>query len=257
MQVPFTFVNCGSSVVNVNSGTLDFAAAMGSDINLGALNIADGAAIAPATTNSPTVLVLNGLSVGNGSSLDVANNEVMINYGNGPDPIGSIAALIASGYANGAWSGARIFSSTAQSNSSYGLGYADAADAGNPAGLQSGQIEILYTLLGDANLDGKVNGADFAIVASNFNTAVTGWDQGDFNYDEKVNGSDFAFLAANFNQGSQIAVAAAAPATTSTVASTTAPQTSNSSSGAVSSVLSNTAQNAHTAKAKPRHTRKA
>jgi hypothetical protein len=48
-----------------------------------------------------------------------------------------------------------ITSSAAQTNStSYGIGYADFADANNPAGLSSGQIEIKYTLLGDANLDG-------------------------------------------------------------------------------------------------------
>ena len=67
----------------------------------------------------------------------------------------------------------------------------------------------MYTLLGDANLDHKVNGTDFAILATNFNQAVTSWDQGDFNYDGKANGSDFAFLAANFNQGASQADVAA------------------------------------------------
>ena len=72
-------------------------------------------------------------------------------------------------------------------------------------GFRPGQIEIKYTLLGDANLDGAVNGADFAIMATNFNKAVlaghSGWDEGDFNYDGSINGSDFAALAANFNKG--------------------------------------------------------
>ena len=69
----------------------------------------------------------------------------------------------------------------------------------------------MYTLLGDANLDGKVNGTDFNLMAANFNQAVTdGWDRGDFNYDGKVNGSDFVLLAGNFNQfASQSAVSAA------------------------------------------------
>jgi len=149
--------------------------------------------------------------------LDVANNEVLINYGAGPDPIGSIAAAIISGYNNGTWNGNGIISSTAQSTvASYGLGYADAADPGNPANLASGQIEILYTLLGDANLDGKVNGSDFNILSANFNTGGDSWDQGDFNYDGKVNGSDFNILSANFNQGSQIAAVVVAPVTTVT-----------------------------------------
>jgi hypothetical protein len=56
-------------------------------------------------------------------------------------------------------------------------------------------------LLGDADLNGIVNGTDFAILAANFNKDVPGWDQGDFDYNNIVNGSDFADLASNFNKG--------------------------------------------------------
>jgi hypothetical protein len=59
----------------------------------------------------------------------------------------------------------------------------------------------MYTLLGDANLDGVVNAIDFGILAANFNKGVTGWDQGDFNYDNVVSAIDFGELAANFNKG--------------------------------------------------------
>ena len=152
------------------------------------------------------------LTIGASGSLDLTNNHMFISYGSSPDPIASIAAWIASGYAGGTWSGTGIMSTTAQVNSgSYGIGYADSADPGNPAGLSAGQIEIMYTLLGDANLDGKVNGTDFNLMAANFNQAVTnGWDKGDFNYDGKVNGSDFVLLANNFNQfASQSAVSVA------------------------------------------------
>ena len=57
-------------------------------------------------------------------------------------------------------------------NSHYGLGYADGAD-GVVSGLASGQIEVEYTLYGDANLDGVVNGTDFGILAANFGQQVT------------------------------------------------------------------------------------
>jgi hypothetical protein len=82
----------------------------------------------------------------------------------------------------------------------YALGYADGAD-GVVTGLSSGQIEIKYTLLGDANLDGVVNGSDFSILAANFGTGASNWDRGNFLYTSSVNGSDFAALAANFGQG--------------------------------------------------------
>jgi hypothetical protein len=166
------------------------------------------------TINGGTANNLGSLSISGNGQLDVTNHHLFINYAaaEDPDPIASIAAWIASGYAGGTWNGPGIMSTAAQANSGrYGIGYADSADPGNPAGLSSGQIEIMYTLLGDANLDGKVNGTDFNLMAANFNQAVThGWDEGDFNYDGKVNGSDFVLLANNFNQfASQSAVSSA------------------------------------------------
>ena len=159
-----------------------------------------------ASNNTITDLTING------GMFNITNGHIFIDYGSGPDPIASIAALIATGYADGAWDGPGIMSTVAQANSgSYGIGYADSADPGNPADLSSGTIEIMYTLLGDANLDGKVNGADFTLMATHFNDSVTnGWDEGDFNYDGKVNGADFVLLAENFNQfASQSDVSAA------------------------------------------------
>jgi hypothetical protein len=139
--------------------------------------------------------------IGNGV-LDVNNNHIIINYGSS-DPIAVIAGYIASGYNGGAWNGPGIISSAAQTKTNgllYGLGYADGAD-GRISGLASGQIEVAYTLLGDANLDGVVNAADFAVLAANFNQSAAGWDQGDFNYDGLVNSADFLDLTMNFNQG--------------------------------------------------------
>jgi len=254
LALPFTFVNCGSSTVNVNSGALIFAAAEGGSINLGTLSVADGssAMMTAATTQNPTTLKVNSISLGATGTLDVTNNKVLINYGSGTDPISSISSWISSGYANGAWNAAGIISTTAQTHSNYGLGYADAADANNPAGLPSGQIEILYTLLGDANLDGAVNGTDFAILSSNFNKAASGWDAGDFNYDGAVNGADFAALAANFNQGSQIAVAASTTAS-AMGASTIATQATSTALAPDSNGVVSTVPSKHFIMKKPRH----
>ena len=169
-------------------------------------NVTTGSPVATSNVN------ITSLSITGNGQFDIGNNRIIINYGYGSDPIASIAAWIASGYASGTWDGTGIVSADAQANSnSYGIGYADGADPGNPAGLYRGNIEIMYTLLGDANLDGKVNGTDFNLMATNFNQMVTnGWDEGDFNYDGKVNGSDFVLLADNFNQfASQSAVSAA------------------------------------------------
>ena len=133
------------------------------------------------------------------STLDISNNHLFINYGANSDPIATIEGYLKSGYNGGNWNGPGIISSAAQANTAYGLGFADGAD-GIVAGLSSGQIEVKYTLYGDANLDGVVNGTDFAILAGNFGKSGVGWDGGDFNYNGTVNGSDFAALAANFGK---------------------------------------------------------
>jgi hypothetical protein len=214
--IPVTFSNTANSVVDVMGGTLTFAAVPGGSINLGTLAIGAGfgAVVTAATTSQPTTLSVANLSVGSSAMLNLQNNVMLINYGTGPDPITTIAGYLKSGFNAGQWNGAGIMSSAAAVNSqNYGLGYADSADAGNPANLPSGTIEVKYTLLGDANLDGVVNGVDFGIVAVNFNKGVTGWDQGDFNYDGVDNGIDFGELAANFNEGANITAGLPPPQT--------------------------------------------
>jgi hypothetical protein len=167
----------------------------------GVLKLAPGVSggSGPAATSSVN---LTSLTIAGNGVLDVGNNHIIITYG-ASDPITTIAGYIASGYNAGHWNGPGIISSAAQIKTNgllYGVGYADAKD-NVVSGLASGQIEVAYTLLGDANLDGLVNGSDFNILAANFNQSITGWDQGDFNYDGLVNASDFNELAANFNQG--------------------------------------------------------
>jgi hypothetical protein len=162
------------------------------------------------TSTTASIGLVNSLTINGTAAFNLANDALLISYTAGSDPIATIRSYLVSGYANGAWNGLGIDSSYAAANSSYALGYADSADPGNPAGLPSGTIEIMYTLYGDANLDGKVNGADFAIMAANFNQGGASWDEGDFNYDGDVNGADFTLLANNFNQAAnQSAIGAA------------------------------------------------
>jgi autotransporter-associated beta strand protein len=141
---------------------------------------------------------LTSLTISGTGAFDIGNNHFILTYGSS-DPINTVAGYIKSG----ANTGDGIISSAAATLTNglrYGVGYADGAD-GVVAGLSSGQIEVKYTLLGDANLDGVVNGSDFSILAANFGTGATNWDQGNFLYGSSVNGSDFSALAANFGQG--------------------------------------------------------
>ncbi len=181
LALPFTFVNCGSSALNVNSGTLTFASAA-AVITLGTLNIVAGATV------------------------DLTDNTLILNYAGGTDPIGVITGYLQSGYNIGAWNGAGIDSSTAASNPGYALGYADWADSGNPANLATHQIEIKYTLLGDADLDGSVTGDDFTLLVSNLGKSGKTWDTGNFLYSITggVTGDDFTALAGNLGKTAQV-----------------------------------------------------
>jgi hypothetical protein len=59
-------------------------------------------------------------------------------------------------------------------------------------------IFVTAAIPGDANLDGHVNIADFAILASNFNSTGV-WTDGSFNGDLAVGIGDFSLLATHFN----------------------------------------------------------
>jgi autotransporter-associated beta strand protein len=183
-------------------------------------------------SGSPTVLqlaqgsgksVVNSLVINSNATLDITNNHLIINYGaaGGGDPMTTVYQWLKEGYNNGSWNGGvgftpSIISSSAQTLTNglkYGIGWADGNDGVHDvAGLSTGQIELKYTLLGDANLDGSVNGSDFSILAANFGLGVTNWDQGNFLYSSSVNGSDFSALAANFGQGDSGADATVTPA---------------------------------------------
>ncbi len=64
------------------------------------------------------------------------------------------------------------------------------------------QVEVAYTIAGDANLDFVVNFDDLLLLAQNYSTTATGkvWAQGDFTYDTIVNFDDLLGLAQHYNQ---------------------------------------------------------
>jgi fibronectin-binding autotransporter adhesin len=199
--------NTYTGPTNVSSGTLLVA-------NAGALPSNTAATITGGTLKLATstgLATLSSLTISGTGALDLTNNHVIINYNGDPDPMSTIYSYLKSGYNNGAWNGPGIISSqiriaNANPNSpQYGIGFSDGNDKINGhsivSGLSSGQIELKYTLLGDANLDGTVNGADFSILAANFGQGYTNWDQGNFLFSPAVNGADFSALAHNFGQG--------------------------------------------------------
>jgi autotransporter-associated beta strand protein len=213
-----TFVNAGTLLINptASPGTNSALPSGGSvSITGGAvLKLAPDVTSAspgsgPAVTSSVTI---SSLSITGTGVFDVNNNHIIITG----DPVSTIYTYLQNGYNGGHWNGTGSGSFGAIDTSAsltvnglqYGLGFAEGGDVNAPLGLAAGQIEVSYTLLGDAKLEGTVNGPDLSILAANFNQSFTAWDQGDFQYDGIVNGPDLAELAANYNQGDSGAASA-------------------------------------------------
>jgi hypothetical protein len=128
-----------------------------------------------------------------------------------PSPLPTIGTHVKSAFNGGTWDGAGITSSTAASNFSAAVGYAEAADvlglSGNATALWNGQVVdatsvlIAYTLAGDADLNGKVEFTDLVRLAQNYNdlSGTRTWSSGDFDYNGNVDFADLVKLAQNYN----------------------------------------------------------
>jgi autotransporter-associated beta strand protein len=172
-----------SSTANVTSaGTVTFGATGSTattTIQLASLTITGGTSSITSSQHAATPKTLQPtvLSITGGGKLDITNNEVV--------STGSVAAaqaLIGNGTTG----------SVVTSIAGLALGYMDAG---------GGKYEIRATLLGDSDLDGKVNVADLANLAGNFGkTSGQFWINGDFDYNGNVNVADLADLAGNFGK---------------------------------------------------------
>jgi fibronectin-binding autotransporter adhesin len=236
-----------------SSGTVNFGANTGTTVvavTLGSLNINGGGLVTlnPATSNgSRTVLVTSALAISGSpgtwtGKLDLNNNDMIVKNGN----LANVVSLVTSGFNahSGYWNGNGIVSTSAATNTTYltTLGAIQNMDSkGNPIygtggtyGLFDGQspttadVLVKYTYYGDADLNGVVNGSDYAKIDMGFQMHLTGWLNGDFNYDGVVNGSDYALIDNAYNQQgsglSQIAKGALLAADSSVVAQTTSTQ---------------------------------
>ena len=148
--------------------------------------------------------------VSGGGGLDVQGGKTVLDYTsliggtvNGivitPQKVSTVAEIaLATSYSNG-WQVLPSFplgSTTAYNDPTHthALGWTNTVVGGENL------LTVMYTLYGDANLDGTVNGGDLNTVLSNFNQTGMTWAQGDFNYDTTVNGADLNAVLSNFNQ---------------------------------------------------------
>lgn len=146
-----------------------------------------------------TALVLDAITllIAPTGRLDLKNNALIVRTGS----FATIEGYVITGYNGGAWDGFGINSSTAAEDTTHltAVGVINNADAhlAEFHGVTLGSnVEILasYAYYGDANLDGDVNAADFALMGLG-----SGWYYGDFNYSGTVDAADYALYQASFD----------------------------------------------------------
>jgi autotransporter-associated beta strand protein len=214
-----------TGLLKVGTGTLTLSTVNtytgGTIVNGGALVVGANGALpngnVSVSASGELMLALNtgvtnvqSLAIATGGIVDLTNNSLMINYGSAmDDPVTTIQADLTAAYAaHYAEPGLSITSSTAAAHpTAFVLGYFD-----NTA---TDQFQIMFTIPGDATLDGHTNFNDLLVIAQHFGQTTTpglGWTEGDVNYDGVVNFNDLLIVAQNFGDTLSAAEASQLPA---------------------------------------------
>jgi hypothetical protein len=191
---------------------------------LSALNVSGGGlARLPGGSGSSNVLVTNNLAItGASSKFDLVDNKTIVVGGDVGTCSGGIysglTGLIQSAYDFSAWDGDGMTTTAPEAQTGITtLAIASADDIGISGGvwggvsINSGDVLIMYTYAGDANLDGLIDGGDYGVI-DNFVQVpgAFGYAQADFNYDGVVDGGDYGIIDNNIQaQGAPFPISAA------------------------------------------------
>jgi hypothetical protein len=200
----------GNDTLNVLSGTFDVDASTATGTPNVSVVVGSGA-----TASFTADQRIAGLTI-NGGLVDLGTHTLLTTASGA-----AIHGYLASGFGvNQDWGGTSgLTSSLARSNPvKYTLGYAAGSDqSAQDAGVavSPGQVLVKPTLVGDANLDGKVDFFDVTqVLGYKYNAGQpASYTDGDLNYDGVVDFFDIAtLLSANYNSGQVFAVVPAAAA---------------------------------------------
>ncbi len=215
----------GNSLMKAGAGTLRLTNARFNN-----LEVIGGRVSVVANGSLDAVGKVNGLSVSStttagvttyNATLDLANNDLVIDYAPGQSPLGTwngtaytgILGALQSGRNGGAWNGAGIITSMSAAVSGNPRTTLGVAEASAALGLNAtttawrGQLVdassllIKYTYAGDANLDGRIDVDDYFVIDSNYSKSGTlfGYGNGDFDYDGSIDADDYFLIDSNFS----------------------------------------------------------
>ena len=206
----------GAMQIDVTAGTISFNTNLADDGNywqnaaidvsgsghlifnsaqtLGSLAIADDATVTVSQGsggNAGNVLQLNSISVSPTATLDLGDNSMILYYAPSDESndLSTVRSLLTTGYNGGAWNGPGIDSSAAANDATHftSVGWLDnnLANYSTFAGValpSFDEILVRYTIAGDADLSGVIDGTDLSQAFAGQSGQGTGWMFGDFNY---------------------------------------------------------------------------
>jgi sugar lactone lactonase YvrE len=192
----------GTAIVNAGAMSISGASVTGQISGSGSLTIgSNGTAASLQIAAGTGVTTLGSLTLTASSSLDLKTNALILNN---PLQRSSVITAIANAQdfnpANGMnrWDKPGITSSSAAANAgNYALGYLTGPELTNLGSttfqgqpVTSNSTVVSYTLIGDTELRGTVDGTDYNNVLANYDTAGD-WSQGNFYNESIVSGDDY------------------------------------------------------------------
>ncbi|MEA2710417.1 MAG: hypothetical protein QOF78_3018, partial [Phycisphaerales bacterium] len=205
-------VPSSTSLVTISGALVTLAASA----TVSELSLRDGARLTLSTAGS-RVLRTSGFFLDTSASLDLNDNDMILDYVAGSSPLGAwngwyydgVLGMITTGRNGGAWDGVALVTSRPDALS--GLTTLAAADASSILGISGFQtalwngqtvdattVLVKYTYDGDANLDGIISGDDYSTIDFNVGTSAFGYSNGDFNYDGIISGDDYSTIDFNY-----------------------------------------------------------
>ncbi|MGN6370575.1 MAG: beta strand repeat-containing protein [Phycisphaerae bacterium] len=235
----------GKPVANNGKLLVNAGATIGQLSGNGALTI--GTAGTPATlhlsANAPGSIVA-ALTLNTGSQLDLANSALVVQSADAATKataLDTLTGLVNAARNNGAWNTPGITSAFVAGNASqFGIAVADNAllhfstFAGQS--VNDNSILIAPELLGDTNLDNKIDLTDLSTVLNHFGTATAAWTDGNFDGASTINLTDLSYVLNHFGTSNPNPFASSA-STAAPAISTAAPEPATAATLAIAALL--------------------